>query len=151
MSDMSDKNKVLALSSGKLFAERLKIAMQKSGKKQVDIVNETGIDKGAISNYLHGKYLPKTDAMKKIAVALNISADWLGGYDDATPDSIEVNEHLSTEEQLHKVKQDICNIILRLHSDQSYFDAVKWLNELDAEELDAFQKFRKVLEEKARD
>ena len=44
-------------------ANRLKIAMNNAGKKQIDIVRETGIDKGSMSHYLKGKYEPKQDVI----------------------------------------------------------------------------------------
>ena len=37
----------------------LKFAMRAKNKKQVDIVKDTGISKGAFSSYLSGQYNPK--------------------------------------------------------------------------------------------
>lgn len=62
-------------------ANRLRMAMEQAGKRQTDLVKETGIDKGAMSNYLKGKYEPKQDVVYKLAVALNVSEMWLWGYD----------------------------------------------------------------------
>ncbi len=62
-------------------AERLKEAMNDIGKKQIDLVNETGLNKSTISRYLSGEYEPKQDAIYKLAVALDCSEMWLWGYD----------------------------------------------------------------------
>jgi transcriptional regulator with XRE-family HTH domain len=62
-------------------ANRLKIAMEEAGKRQTDLVRETGIDKGAMSNYLKGKYEPKQDVVNRLAIALGVSEMWLWGYD----------------------------------------------------------------------
>lgn len=62
-------------------ADRLKEALRVSGKKQIDIARETGIDKGSISNYTSGRYEPKLGAIKKIAAALDVDEMWLWGYD----------------------------------------------------------------------
>ena len=62
-------------------SERLKEALQLSGKKRIDIAKETGIDKGSISNYTSGRYEPKLLAIKKLAKSLNVSEMWLWGYD----------------------------------------------------------------------
>ena len=43
------------------IAERIKFAMKAKNKKQVDIVKDTGISKGAFSSYLSGQYNPKAD------------------------------------------------------------------------------------------
>ena len=62
-------------------ANRIKTAMHKAGKKQADIVKETGINRSAISRYLSGEYEPKQDAIHKIAKCLNVSEMWLWGYE----------------------------------------------------------------------
>ena len=46
------------------IAERIKFAMRAKNKKQVDIVKDTGISKGAFSSYLSGQYNPKADKME---------------------------------------------------------------------------------------
>ena len=63
------------------IAQRLKEALQIAGKKQADLVRETGLDRGSISSYLSGKYEPKQKAIYKLAQALNVSEAWLLGYD----------------------------------------------------------------------
>lgn len=60
---------------------RLREAMDAAGKKQIDLVRETGIDKGSISNYLSGRYEPKSDALNELSHALGVSVMWLCGYD----------------------------------------------------------------------
>lgn len=72
---MSDWNRSSSTS------ERMKIALKMSNMKQVELSRLTGIDKGSISNYLYGKYEPKSDAINKMATALNVSEMWLWGYD----------------------------------------------------------------------
>ena len=56
------------------IAERIKFAMKAKNKKQVDIVKDTGISKGAFSSYLSGQYNPKADKLEllrcRLAVAL---------------------------------------------------------------------------------
>ena len=49
--------------------------------KQVDIIERTGINKGALSSYLSGRYLPKQDNIYKLAKALDVNPAWLMGLD----------------------------------------------------------------------
>lgn len=63
------------------FKDRLLEAIEKSGLKQADIVDRTGISKGALSSYLSGKYKPKQDNTYRLAKALNVDEGWLMGYD----------------------------------------------------------------------
>lgn len=63
------------------FKDRLLEAIEKTGLKQADIVDRTGINKGALSSYLSGKYKPKQDNTYRLAKALNVDEGWLMGYD----------------------------------------------------------------------
>ena len=60
---------------------RLRKAMNISGKTQADLVRETEISKGTLSRYLSGKFEPKQIAINKLAIALNVSEMWLWGCD----------------------------------------------------------------------
>jgi transcriptional regulator with XRE-family HTH domain len=65
----------------KSVSQRIQEGMEIRGLKQVDLVNMTGISKGALSSYLSGKYVPKQNNIYKIAKALNVSEAWLMGTD----------------------------------------------------------------------
>ena len=60
---------------------RLKEAMHIRQLKQADLARMTGLAKGGISNYVTGRYEPKSDVISKLAKALNCSEMWLWGYD----------------------------------------------------------------------
>ena len=62
-------------------AERLQKILLERNMKQADLARATGISKGAISNYVLGRYAPKSDIIQKLANALNCSERWLFGYD----------------------------------------------------------------------
>lgn len=62
------------------FTERLRIAMDARGVRAVDLARDTGLSKARISQYTNGIYVPKADAMHKLARALNVADLWLEGY-----------------------------------------------------------------------
>lgn len=62
-------------------ADRIKEALRIAGKTQADLVRETGIGKSNISRYITGRFDPKSDAVHKMAVALNVNEMWLWGCD----------------------------------------------------------------------
>ena len=62
-------------------SDRLQEIMIKRGLKQADLVRMTGISRGAVSNYILGRYEPKLDILVKFAKALGCSEMWLCGYD----------------------------------------------------------------------
>lgn len=78
--------------------ERLRQALSNANMKQAELSNKTGLDKGSISCYLSGKYEPKSDAINKMAIALDVNEMWLWGYDvpmereKNTPDKLQLTE-----------------------------------------------------------
>jgi transcriptional regulator with XRE-family HTH domain len=62
-------------------ASRIETALNIRGLRPVDLSEKTCLAKGTISNYIKGKYIPKTSAISKIAKALNVSDMWLMGFD----------------------------------------------------------------------
>ena len=60
--------------------ERLVEAFNATSLKQADLVRLTGIDKSSISLYLSGKITPKGDKLYKLAIALNVTPEWLSGF-----------------------------------------------------------------------
>ena len=61
------------------IAERIKFAMKVRNKKQIEVVRDTGISKGAFSSYLSGQYNPKLDKLQLIADSLAVDVKWLNG------------------------------------------------------------------------
>lgn len=65
----------------KTTAERIKEGMEIRSLKQTDLVEMTGISKGALSSYISGHYVPKQRNIYKIAKALDVNEAWLIGLD----------------------------------------------------------------------
>lgn len=62
-------------------SERLQLAMKNANMKQADLARATGLSKGGISNYVLGRYEPKSNIISKLAKALHVNEMWLWGYD----------------------------------------------------------------------
>ena len=70
--------------AGEIFADRLRLAMEARGKKQVDLIQmakERGVKlgKSQISQYVSGKTVPRADILRFLAQALETDEDWLAG------------------------------------------------------------------------
>ena len=63
------------------FKTRLQEALQVRNMTAADLSRKSGIDKGSLSNYLKGKFIPKQSKIDAMARALNVSPAWLLGYD----------------------------------------------------------------------
>lgn len=105
-------------------ANRIRSAMNSANKKQADVVRETGIDKGALSSYLKGKYEPKQDVIHKLAKALDVSEMWLWGYDCPMK-----------RLEMQKKNDALTDIVVRLRTDNKFALAVEGLNKLDEVQL----------------
>ena len=62
-------------------SKRIPEGMELRGLKQADLVEKTGISKGALSSYISGRYVPKQNNTFLIAKALNVNEAWLMGAD----------------------------------------------------------------------
>lgn len=106
-----------------LLQNRLKEAMAACHIKAVELSQQTGIPKGAISYYLSGKSKPKSDRVHILAKTLDVSEAWLLGYDVPRNRSVE-----------QKKNDDLIKVIAQLRSDPEFFNVVSLLAELPPEQ-----------------
>lgn len=106
-----------------LTKDRLREAMTRAGKKQVDLVRETGLNRGTVSRYLSGEVEPRHEATHKLAKALDVSEMWLFGYDVPMQ---------RPEEQ--KKNDQLVELIALLRRNPDLFDFVVSVSQLSAED-----------------
>ena len=87
----------------KSFAERLKKAMDYRNISAAQITKDTGISRGMMSDYIHGRVNPKQDKVLKIAKALRINPTWLLGYPNAEMLPIKERTKEDKEEEVHTI------------------------------------------------
>ena len=109
-------------------ATRLEEALKLTGKKQADLVRLTGLDKGAISHYIRGKYEPKSRAIRKLAIALNVSEMWLWGYDVPIERTA-----------FHNKNERMVVIMTRMRTDSEFFNLIETLSQLNPEQYDSIK------------
>lgn len=80
------------------FQYRLLKAIAEKGITAAELSRATGIDKGALSNYINGKYVPKQDKVYLLARALDVDPGWLMTGDEPTTRSIAEDAYLKAEE-----------------------------------------------------
>jgi transcriptional regulator with XRE-family HTH domain len=90
-------------------AKRIIDGMELAGLKQADLVEKTGISKGALSSYISGKYEPKQRNIYKIAKALDVNEAWLMGYDvpmnKVNGFEIAVSEDIDNDDKLLTIEE----------------------------------------------
>ena len=91
---------------GNQFNENLKFARERKVISQKDLAEIIGVAKSTYSLYESGNREPNVQTIKKIADALNVSADELLGIDEE-PTTIAAHFDGSeyTEEELNKIKE----------------------------------------------
>lgn len=118
------------------IAQRLKEALQIAGKKQADLVRETGLDRGSISSYLSGKYEPKQKAIYKLAKALNVNEAWLLGYDVPMA---------RTADQ--KKNDQLAQLIVKMRTDSDFYNTVVALASLNEKQYRGVKQLIAAFEE----
>lgn len=114
------------------IADRLREAMIIRKKKQVDLERETGINRSAISRYLSGEYEPKNKPIYELAKALDVSEQWLMGYNVTMerPKAQKENDELADLNERIKKEKDFRQLIMRIsHLKPQQLEAVKNLLE----------------------
>lgn len=109
-------------------ATRLEEAMMLSDKKQIDLVRLTGLDGAAINRYLKGVYEPKPRALRKLAIALNVSDMWLWGYDVPRERTA-----------IHNKNDKMIKIMSKMKKDEDFFALVETLSELSPEQYESIK------------
>lgn len=118
-------------------AARIQQALTEAGKKQTDLVEATGLNKGTISRYISGQVEPKQKAIMALARALDVDEMWLYGYDvpkDRAPEQ--------------KRNDTIVDVVSRMRTDSNFFDVVSQLAELKPEEYASITQMISLLRNK---
>lgn len=127
-----EKNKRVATTP-----ERLREAMDYSGKKQIDLAKETGLSHSTVSRYLSGRVEPRQDAAHKLAKVLGVSEMWLWGYDVPR-----------TRTPGQKKNDALVDVVKQLRSDPEFFDLVSDLAGLPAEQYTSIKQLVSALRNK---
>lgn len=106
------------------LAERLAEALHDKGMKQADLIRLTGINSGALSSYITGRYAPKRETLYKLGRALDVSEMWLAGYDvpKERPAALKENDALA-------------QVILRARQDAELKDLLLKIAQLEPEQI----------------
>lgn len=111
---------------------RLQTAMDMNNKKSVDLVNDLGIPKSAMSQYLSGKSKDMdSKRLYKICSYLNVSEAWMMGFD--VP--MERPEFVKATPAESKKSNTIADITDRMFKDSDFMDVIMFLNNLDHNQI----------------
>ena len=113
---------------------RLQTAMDMNNKKSVDLVNDLGIPKSAMSQYLSGKSKDMDSRrLYKICSYLNVSEAWMMGFDVPMERT-----------EVQKNNDIMADIIVRMRTDADFLSVVELLNNLDSDQLASVKQMLKA-------
>ena len=109
------------------FSERLKGAMELRDIDRATLLRITGIDKGAFSSYINGKYNAGQANLYLLAKALNVNEAWLMGHD------VPMERNTSMTEPLPESFDSFAEVISKLSpaARQQALDYMKFLATLE--------------------
>ncbi len=110
----------------KIFSKNLKKYMELYGKSQIDLINDLGLNKSAVSTWCNGTRLPRMDKVDMLAKYFNINrSDLIEEKSDQSDDHYYLNDETRQIAQeafenpelriLFKVARDIPPERLRAH------------------------------------
>ncbi len=102
------------------FQARIRYALVASQMNKKELSEKTGVHQSTISRYVAGSMKPKKDAVEKLAAALDVSEDWLWGYN--------VPMERVSKNPLHR------------HGDAEFHDVVDKLARLSDEEYESIKR-----------
>lgn len=108
--------------------DRLKCAMELKGVMAVDLCKKADIPKSAMSYYLSGRSVPKSDRVYLLAKLLDVSEAWLLGYDVAMERSTDQKDVDKTVALLNRIEKDgeFKQLLLRINRlNPAQMEAVK--------------------------
>ena len=86
---------------------RIRELREKTGLRQIDVANVTGIDQKTLSNYETGKTNPDSYALIRLADFFNVSIDYLvSRIDDAFSEA----DRMEISKKIEVIKHELNNI-----------------------------------------
>lgn len=116
-----------------IFSKNLRYYMELNGKTQIDLINDLGINKSAISTWCNGTRLPRMDKVDMLAKYFHINRSDL--IEEKTEAS---HQDTLTLKDKRDIKRDIDNIMEKLNS-KEYGPAAYDGQDLSPESMELFQ------------
>lgn len=111
--------------------ERLNEAFRNSGLTQSELCAKTGINKGSLSSWLVGRYYPKQVGLEKLSKALNVSINYLMGFDIDSANASDSSTESRLLEMFRELNSDGQEDALGYIRKLLYVPEYKKLNQLD--------------------
>lgn len=120
------------LGNRETMSKNLKFYIDKSGKTQKEISDDTGLPASSLNDWVKGKNYPRIDKIEMLANYFGILKSDL------------IEEKSADHKEMQKNNDIIVNAVNRMRRDSDFLSVVKALGELDAEQFDAVKSLLSV-------
>ena len=133
-------NEVLELkaSNRAVFSSNLRLLMSKAGKSRKEVSEAINVSYNTFTDWYKGKKYPRIEKMELLANYFGVTVSELVGNQ---------GEEIESEISPKNIKNEVLDVIVRLHTDSEFLELVEKISKLDNEQIKAFQRFLKVFSE----
>ena len=114
-----------------IMAKNLAYYVERSGKSQRELADVLGIATSTFNDWMKGKTYPRIDKIEMLANIFGILKSDL------------IEERTEEHREMQKKNNIQADIVLRMQTDEVFFNAVKNLYEMDSEKLSGLLAFLK--------
>ena len=123
------------LGNKEVLAKNLRYYVERSGKSQKDLCEIVGVSTSTFNDWMKAKKYPRIDKIEILANYFRILKSDL------------IEEKTEEHRQMQKNNDAIADIIIRLRTDDDFFNVVKRMNELDSDKLSGLLALLKELQD----
>ena len=110
-----------------VFCENLRLLMAKAGKSRNEVSSAIGVSYYTFSDWCNGKKYPRIENLETLAKYFDITVS----------DLVDKKQ----KESIPNDKDEVLEIILKLHTDKEFFSLVEKMRNLDSEKLKVLNQF----------
>lgn len=121
-----------------IFTSNLRSLLAKSGKSQKEASKAIGVSGPTFSDWCNGKKYPRIEKMEILANYFGVTVSELVGKQ---------GEEIQTDISPRNAKNEVLDVVIRLHSDAEFLDLAEKISKLDSEQIKAFQRFLNAFSE----
>lgn len=120
-----------SIGNKQVFADNLTYYIERSGKSQKELAELVGVATSTFNDWVKGKKYPRIDKIEILANYFGILKSDL------------IEERTEEHREMQKKNNIQADIVLRMQSDDIFYNAVKSLHEMDSEKLSSLLAFLK--------
>lgn len=130
-------NEVLELkaSNRAVFSSNLRLLMSKAGKSRKEVSEAINVSYNTFTDWYKGKKYPRIEKMELLANYFGVTVSELVGNQ---------GEEIESEISPKNIKNEVLDVIIRLHTDAEFLELTEKISKLDSEQIKALKRFLKA-------